>query len=84
MADKLMTFKHTKEGMLTVESQKGDFILKNEFLGVLHELISEKERVILNYSSEDDPRINETWFKIAKAEHEAQLALLEKLKKMVY
>lgn len=84
MTEKLMTFKHTKDGMLTVENQKGDYILKNEFLGVLHEFISEKERVLANYSSEDDPRINETWFKINKAEFEAQLDLLEKLKKMVY
>ena len=84
MAEKLMTFKHTKDGMLTVENQKGDFILKNEFLGVLHELISEKERVLQNYSSEDDQRKEEVWFRIAKAEYEAQLDLLEKLKKMVY
>lgn len=82
--DKLMTFKHTKDGMLTVENQKGDYLLKNEFLGVLHELISEKERVIANYSSEDDPRKEDEWFKIAKAEYEAQLDLLQKLKKMVY
>lgn len=79
-----MTFKHTKDGMLTVENQRGDYILKNEFLGVLHELISEKERVITNYSSEDDPRKEEVWFRIAKAEYEAQLDLLQKLKKMVY
>lgn len=84
MAEKLMTFKHTKDGMLTVENQKGDFILKNEFLGVLHELISEKERVLANYSSEDDTRKEEVWFRIAKAEYKAQLDLLEKLKKMVY
>lgn len=82
--DKLMTFKHTKDGMLTVERQNGDYILKNEFLGVLHELISEKERVLANYSSEDDQRKEEVWFRIAKAEYEAQLDLLEKLKKMVY
>ena len=84
MAEKLMTFKHTKDGMLTVENQKGDFILKNEFLGVLHELISEKERVLANYSDEDDPRKNDDWFKEAKAIHGGQLDLLEKLKKMVY
>ena len=84
MGNKLMTFKHTKDGMLTVENQNGDYILKNEFLGVLHELISEKERVLANYSSEDDPIINETWFKINKAEFEAQLDMLEKLKSMVY
>lgn len=84
MAEKLMTFKHTKDGMLTVENQRGDYILKNEFLGVLHELISEKERVLSNYSSEDDQRKDEVWFRIAKAEYEAQLDLLEKLKKMVY
>ena len=84
MGNKLMTFKHTKDGMLTVENQNGDYILKNEFLGVLHELISEKERVLANYSSEDDPRINETWFKINKAEYEAQLAVLEELKRMAY
>jgi len=82
--DKLMTFKHTKDGMLTVENQKGDYILKNEYLGVLHELISEKERVLVNYSSEDDTRKEEVWFRIAKAEYEAQLDLLQKLKKMVY
>lgn len=82
--DKLMTFKHTKDGMLTVENQKGDYILKNEYLGVLHELISEKERVLANYSSEDDTRKEEVWFRIAKAEYEAQLDLLQKLKKMVY
>jgi len=79
-----MTFKHTKDGMLTVENQKGDYILKNEYLGVLHELISEKERVLVNYSSEDDTRKEEVWFRIAKAEYEAQLDLLQKLKKMVY
>ncbi len=79
-----MTFKHTKDGMLTVENQKGDFILKNEFLGVLHEIISEKERVLANYSSEDDTRKEEVWFRITKAEYDAQLDLLEKLKKMVY
>lgn len=84
MAEKLMTFKHTKDGMLTVENQKGDYILKNEFLGVLHELISEKERVLANYSSEDDARKEEVWFRIAKAEYEAQLDLLQKLKKLVY
>lgn len=84
MAEKLMTFKHTKDGMLTVENQKGDFILKNEFLGVLHELISENERVLANYSSEDDTRKEEVWFRIAKAEYEAQLHLLDKLKKMAY
>lgn len=84
MAEKLMTFKHTKDGMLTVENQKGDYILKNEFLGVLHELISENERVLANYSSEDDQRKEEVWFRIAKAEYETQLDLLEKLKKMVY
>ena len=84
MGNKLMTFKHTKDGMLTVENQNGDFILKNEFLGVLHELISEKERVLANYSSENDPRVDETWFKVNKAEYEAQLNLLEELKKMVY
>ena len=82
--DKLMTFKHTKDGMITVENQRGDFILKNEFLCVLHELISEKERVLANYSSEDDTRKEEVWFKKNKAEYEAQLALLEKLKRMVY
>ena len=79
-----MTFKHTKDGMLTVENQNGDYILKNEFLGVLHELISEKERVLRNYSSGDDPRTDEAWFKTAKAEYEAQLDMLEKLKSMVY
>lgn len=84
MAEKLMTFKHTKDGMLTVENQRGDYILKNEFLGVLHELISENERVLANYSSEDDQRKEEVWFRIAKAEYESQLDLLEKLKKMVY
>lgn len=84
MAEKLMTFKHTKDGMLTVENQKGDYILKNEFLGVLHELISEKERVLANYSDENDPRKEEVWFRISQAEHEAQLDLLQKLKKMVY
>ena len=84
MAEKLMTFKHTKDGMLTVENQKGDYILKNEFLGVLHELISENERVLANYSSEDDQRKEEVWFRIAKAEFEAQWDLLQKLKKMVY
>ena len=84
MAEKLMTFKHTKDGMLTVENQKGDFILKNEFLGALHELISEKKRILTNYSSEDDPRVDETWFKINKAKYEAQLDLLEELKKMAY
>lgn len=84
MAEKLMTFKHTKDGMLTVENQKGDFILKNELLGVLHELISETERVLANYSSEDDQRKDEVWFRIAKAKYEAQLDLLGKLKKMVY
>lgn len=84
MANKLMTFKHTKDGMLTVENQNGDFIMKNEFLGVLHELISEKERVLANYSKEDDPRTDEEWFKISQAEHEAQLALLKELKRMVY
>ena len=84
MAEKLMTFKRTKDGMLTVENQRGDYILKNEFLGVLHELISKNERVLANYSSEDDQRKEEVWFRIAKAEYEAQLDLLEKLKKMVY
>lgn len=84
MEKKLMTFKHTKDGMLTVENQRGDYILKNEFLGVLHELISENERVLANYSSEDDKRKDEVWFRIAKAEYEAQLDLLKKLKKMVY
>lgn len=84
MEKKLMTFKHTRDGMLTIENQRGDYILKNEFLGVLHELISEKERVLANYSSEDDQRKDEVWFRIAKAEYEAQLDLLEKLKKMVY
>lgn len=82
--DKLMTFKHTKDGMITVETQRGDFILKNEFLGVLHELISEKERVLRNYSSEYDTRKEDVWFRIAKAEYEAQLDLLETLKKMAY
>lgn len=84
MTEKLMTFKHTKDGMLTVENQKGDYILKNEFLGVLHELISENERVLANYSSEDDARKEEVWFRIAKAKYEAQLDLLQELKKMVY
>lgn len=84
MANKFMTFKHTKDGMMTVENQNGNYILKNEFLGVLHELISEKERVLWNYSSEDDPRKDEVWFKIAKAEYEAQLNVLEELKKMAY
>lgn len=84
MTDKFMTFKHTKDGMLTVEKQNGDFILKSEFLGVLHELISEKERVLKNYSSEDDQRKDEVWFRIAKGKYKAQLDLLEELKKMVY
>lgn len=84
MAEKLMTFKHTKDGMLTVENQNGDYILKNEFLGVLHELISEKERVLANYSSEDDPRKNDDWFKETKAKYGAQLDLLKELKKMAY
>lgn len=84
MGNKLMTFKHTKDGMLTVENQNGDFILKNEFLCVLHELISEKERGLANYSNEDDPRKNDAWFKVNKAEYEAQLAVLEELKRMAY
>jgi len=84
MENKLMTFKHTKDGMLTVENQNGDFILKNEFLGVLHEMISEKERVLANYSDENDIRKEEEWFKISQAEHEAQLAVLKELKRMVY
>lgn len=82
--NKLMTFKHTKDGMLTVENQKGDYILKNEYLGVLHELISENERLLANYSSKDDTWKEEVWFRIAKAKYEAQLDLLQKLKKMVY
>lgn len=84
MEKKLMTFKHTKDGMLTVENQKGDYILKNEFLGVLHELISEKERVLPNYSDVNDPRKNQEWFIETKAKYEGQLELLKALKKMAY
>lgn len=83
MTDKLMTFKHTKDGMLTVENQKGDYVLKNEILGVFNELISENERVLANYSSETDPRKNEDWFKETKAKYEAKLILLENLKKLL-
>jgi len=79
-----MTFKHTKDGMLTVENQKGDFILKNEFLGVLHELILEQKRVLVAYSNENDPRKDDDWFKLTKTEHQSQLELLERLKRMVY
>lgn len=79
-----MTFKHTEKGMLTVENQKGDYVLKNEFLGVLHELISEKERVLANYSDVNDPRKNQEWFIEIKAKYEGQLELLETLKKMAY
>ena len=59
MTDKVMTFKHTKDGMLTVENRRGEFLLKNEMLGVLHEMIGEKERVLAHYSSEDNTRKNE-------------------------
>lgn len=84
MTNKLMTFKHTKEGMMTVENQNGDFLLKNEMLGVLHEMIARKERVLRNYSSEDDPRKDDEWFKMSKSKYEGQLEVLEELKKLLY
>ena len=83
MANKLMTFKHTKEGMMTVENQNGDFLLKNEMLGVLHEMIAGKERVLRNYSSEDDTRKDADWFKLSKSKYEGQLEVLEELKKLL-
>lgn len=84
MTDKVMTFKHTKDGMLTVENQNGEFILKNEMLGILHEMINAKERVLANYSDEDDLRKNLDWFKHSKARYEGQLEILKEIKKMLY
>ena len=82
--DKLMTFKHTNEGMMTVENRRGDFLLKNEVLGVLHEMIAGKERVLAEYSNEDDPRKEDDWFKKSKAKYEGQLEVLEEIKRMLY
>lgn len=84
MTDKVMTFKHTTDGMLTVENRRGEFLLKNEMLGVLHEMIGEKERVLANYSSEDDTRKNEEWFKLAKTKYESQLEVLNEVKRLLY
>ena len=84
MVNKLMTFKHTKDGMLTVENQNGDFILKNEILGILHEMIAGKERVIANYSDKNDPRKDDDWFKSARAKYEGQLEVLEEIKRKLY
>ena len=82
--DKLMTFKHTNEGMMTVENRRGYFLLKNEVLGVLHEMIAGKERVLAEYSNEDDPRKEDDWFKKSKAKYEGQLEVLEEIKRMLY
>lgn len=83
--DKLMTFKHTNEGMMTVENRRGDFLLKNEVLGVLHEMIAGKERVLAEYNSnEDDPRKEDDWFQKSKAKYEGQLEVLEEIKRMLY
>lgn len=82
--DKLMTFKHTNEGMMTVENRRGDFLLKNEVLGVLHEMIAGKKRVLAEYSNEDDPRKEDDWFKKSKAKYEGQLEVLEEIKRMLY
>ena len=79
-----MTFKHTNEGMMTVENRRGDFLLKNEVLGVLHEMIASKERVLAEYQNEDDPRKENDWFKKNKAKYEGQLEVLEEIKKMLY
>jgi len=79
-----MTFKHTNEGMMTVENRRGDFLLKNEVLGVLHEMIAGKERVLAEYRNEDDPRKESDWFKKAKAKYEGQLEVLEEIKRMLY
>lgn len=84
MTDKVMTFKHTKDGMLTVENRRGEFLLKNEMLGVFNEMIGEKERVLANYSSEDDTRKNEEWFKLTKKKYESQLEILEEVKRLLY
>ena len=84
MTDKVMTFKHTQDGMLTVANQRGEFLLKNEMLGVLHEMIGERERVLSNYSSEDDTRKDEEWFKLAKTKYESQLEVLKEVKKLLY
>ena len=82
--EKLMTFKHTNEGMMTVENRRGDFLLKNEVLGVLHEMIAGKERVLAEYRNEDDPRKEDDWFKKSKAKYEGQLEVLEEIKRMLY
>lgn len=82
--EKLMTFKHTNEGMMTVENRRGDFLLKNEVLGVLHEMMAGKERVLAEYRNEDDPRKENDWFKKAKAKYEGQLEVLEEIKRMLY
>ena len=79
-----MTFKHTNEGMMTVENRRGDFLLKNEVLGVLHEMIAGKERVLAEYRNEDDPRKENDWFKKTKAKYEGQLEVLEEIKRMLY
>lgn len=84
MEGKLTTFVHTEKGMLTSESRRGDYILRNEMLGVLNEEICGKQRVLTGYSDESDPRKNDDWFKAAKAKYEGQLELLEYLRKMLY
>lgn len=84
MKNKLMTFKHTKDGMLTVENQNGDFILKNEMLGVLHDLIAGSKRMLENYSDENSTMKDECWFKASKAKYEGQLEVLNEIKEMLF
>lgn len=79
-----MTFVHTNDGMLTVENRRGDYLLKNEVLGVIHEMISSTERVLVSYNDENDPRKDADWFKSAKAKYEGGLEVLERIKKMLY
>lgn len=79
-----MTFVHTNDGMLTVEKRKGDYLLKNEVLGVIHEMISSTERVLVSYNDENDTRKDADWFKCAKAKYEGELEVLERIKKMLY
>lgn len=80
--NKVLKFSYTKDGMITVPGQRGDFVSVNEMIGVLSECINEKTRILENYKDVDES--SQDWKGKQKAIYEGQKEELEKIRRLLY
>lgn len=88
MANKLLKFRFTKDGMITNPSNRinmddiNEFVSVNELHGVLSELINEKMRILDNYKDVNNE--SDYWRKESKAVLQGQKEELEKIQRLLY